>query len=242
MYCPALERAYPWKLHSWDIGEKAKQNSARNNTNCSKCFQFLWNSSNWTWFFNVLTFARSLGRCWKPRPPASVFNNSLGTWRMFMHEKPCLIPILWNGKYCRPWEDSNFRSCHALFTYAKLSEKRMHQILGQSTWHKDSAHEHVKLKQLSFLVAETYIGFTAYRNLHSFLLPYRNLHSFLMPYRNLHSFLMPYRNLHSSLLPYRNLHSFLLAISIAKVSHCMDLDITMANTRTLTWQKVPYLS
>ena len=24
----------------------------------------------------------------------SVFNTSLGTWRMLMHEKPCLIPIL----------------------------------------------------------------------------------------------------------------------------------------------------
>ena len=23
-----------------------------------------------------------------------VFNTSLGTWRMLMHEKPCLIPIL----------------------------------------------------------------------------------------------------------------------------------------------------
>ena len=38
-----------------------------------------------------------LGRCWKPRPPASVFNTSLGTWRMLMHEKPCLIPILKGG-------------------------------------------------------------------------------------------------------------------------------------------------
>ena len=45
-------------------------------------------------FFNALTFARSLGRCWKPRPSASVFNTSHGTWRMLMHEKPCLIPIV----------------------------------------------------------------------------------------------------------------------------------------------------
>ena len=45
-------------------------------------------------FFNALTFARSLGRCWKPRPSASVFDTSHGTWRMLMHEKPCLIPIL----------------------------------------------------------------------------------------------------------------------------------------------------
>ena len=27
-------------------------------------------------------------------PPAAVLNISLGTWRMLMHEKPCLIPVL----------------------------------------------------------------------------------------------------------------------------------------------------
>ena len=52
----------PWKLRSRDIGEKAKQNSARNNAKCSKCFPFLCNNSDRTWFFNALTFARSLGR------------------------------------------------------------------------------------------------------------------------------------------------------------------------------------
>ena len=36
---------------------KAKQNSARNNAKCSKCFQFLCNNSNRTWFCS----ARSLG-------------------------------------------------------------------------------------------------------------------------------------------------------------------------------------
>ena len=81
-----------WKLRSRDIGEKAK-NSARNNAKCSKCFQFLCNNSDRAWFFNALTFARSLGRCWKPRPPASVFNTSHGTCLVLMHEKPCLIPI-----------------------------------------------------------------------------------------------------------------------------------------------------
>ena len=83
-----------WKLRSRDIGEKAKQKSARNNAKCSKRFQFLCNKSHRTWFFNALTFSRSLGRCWKPRPSVSVFNTSHGTWRMLMHEKPCLIPIL----------------------------------------------------------------------------------------------------------------------------------------------------
>ena len=51
-------------------------------------------NSDRTWFSSALTFVRSLGRCWKPRPSASVFNTSYGTWRMLMHEKPCLIPVL----------------------------------------------------------------------------------------------------------------------------------------------------
>ena len=54
----------------------------------------LCNNSDQTWFSNTLTFARSLGRCWKPRPMASVFNISLGTWQTLMHGIPCLIPIL----------------------------------------------------------------------------------------------------------------------------------------------------
>ena len=84
------------KERSCDIGEKAKQNSARNDAKCSKCFQFLCNNSDRTCFFNALTFARSLGLCWKLRPSASVFNTSHGTWRMLVHEKPCLIPIKQN--------------------------------------------------------------------------------------------------------------------------------------------------
>ena len=87
-----------WKLRSRDISEKVNQDSARNNTKCSKCFQFLCNNSDRTCFFNAFTpltwFTRSLGRCWKPQPSASVFNTSHGTLRMLMHEKPCLIPIL----------------------------------------------------------------------------------------------------------------------------------------------------
>ena len=89
-----LNEHSPWKLRLRDISEMAKQNSARNNVKCSKCFSFLCNNSDRTWFFNALTFARSLRRCWKPRPSASVFNTSHGTWRILMHEKPCLIPII----------------------------------------------------------------------------------------------------------------------------------------------------
>ena len=94
-----------WKLRSRDISEKAKQNSAKNNTKCSKCFQFWCNNSNRRWFFNALRFARSLGRCWKPRPSASVFNTFHGTWQMLMHEKPCLISRL------RQQKDDNERLC-----------------------------------------------------------------------------------------------------------------------------------
>ena len=104
-----------WKLRSRDIGEKVKQNSARNNKKCSKCFQFLCNNSNQIWFFNALTFPRSHGRCWKPRPLASVFNTSHRTWRMLMHEKPCLIPILvtaWGGAVTV--SDLKFQALHSL--------------------------------------------------------------------------------------------------------------------------------
>ena len=58
--------------------------------NVANVFNFYAINSDRKWFFNALTFIKSLGRCWKPRPLASVFN----TWRMLMHEKPCLIPII----------------------------------------------------------------------------------------------------------------------------------------------------
>ena len=91
----------PRKLRSRDIGEKAKQSSARNNaksTSVANIFSFYAIIVTEHGFFNALTFARSLGRCWKPRPPASVFNTSHGTWRMLMHGKTCLIPISWTHR------------------------------------------------------------------------------------------------------------------------------------------------
>ena len=64
----------------------------------------LCNNSDQTWFSNTLTFARSRGRCWKPRPTtASVFNISLGTGQTLMHGKSCLIPIILGG-----WIFKNF--------------------------------------------------------------------------------------------------------------------------------------
>ena len=54
----------------------------------------LCNNSDQTLFSNTLTFARSLGSYRKPRPSASVFNTSLGSWQTLMHKKPCLILIV----------------------------------------------------------------------------------------------------------------------------------------------------
>ena len=75
--------------------------------------------------FNALTFARFLGRCWKPRSLASVFNTSLGTWRLLMHEKPCLIPILMSYEESKwassskkvPLKMNRFRSSGACTKY-----------------------------------------------------------------------------------------------------------------------------
>ena len=67
------------------------------NAKCSKCFQCSCNNSDRTWFFNVLTFARSLGRCWKPRPSVLVFNTSLGTWRMLLHESRRILTLEGSG-------------------------------------------------------------------------------------------------------------------------------------------------
>ena len=62
----------------------------------SYSFSALWlnlcNNRNQTLFSNALTFARSQGRFWKPRPKAEVFNNSRGTWQTLMHWKTVLDP------------------------------------------------------------------------------------------------------------------------------------------------------
>ena len=50
--------------------------------------------------FHALTFARSHGRCWKPRLKAAVFNTSQGTWRMLMHWK-----IMFDRYYCMKTEN-----------------------------------------------------------------------------------------------------------------------------------------
>ena len=56
----------------------------------------LCNNIDQTWFYHSLTFARSLGRCWKPRASPSAFNTYLRTLRMLMNRKSVLIPIVNN--------------------------------------------------------------------------------------------------------------------------------------------------
>ena len=62
-----------------------KQNSARNNAKCSKCFQFVYKNSDRTCFFNALTFPGPLGgvenRGQRPRfstPPTDLANVNAG--------------------------------------------------------------------------------------------------------------------------------------------------------------------
>ena len=71
---------------------------------CPECqYWFYWRNyliqgSNMV--FHVLIFARSRGRCWKPRPKAAVFNTSQGTWRMSMHWK-----AMFGRYYCMKTEN-----------------------------------------------------------------------------------------------------------------------------------------
>ena len=62
----------------------------------------------------------SLWRCWKPRALPTVFNTSLGTLRMLMNGKSCLIPIMTKkfperlvkgSKYLKLWQCSTTYSC-----------------------------------------------------------------------------------------------------------------------------------
>ena len=55
--------------------------------------------------FQPLTFARSRGRCWKPRPKAVIFNTSQRTWRMLMHWK-----TMFDHYYCIKTENISYIS------------------------------------------------------------------------------------------------------------------------------------
>ena len=59
--------------------------------------------------FHALTFTRSRGRCWKPRPEAAVFNTSLGTWRVLLHRKN-----MFDRYYCINTENICYISCYFL--------------------------------------------------------------------------------------------------------------------------------
>ena len=85
------------------------------------------------WFFNTLTFARSLGRCRKPRPSALVFNTSLGTWRMFdpyivNKFERCITMKSVGSPYCCT-VDFGFTSDWILSSSSSLRSDRLFQAL-----------------------------------------------------------------------------------------------------------------
>ena len=55
--------------------------------------------------------AGSRGSCWKPRPEASVFNTSHGTWRMLMHWKTMFYRYMY---YCVKTEKNCYISRYFL--------------------------------------------------------------------------------------------------------------------------------
>ena len=75
--------------------KNARQNtrSKRANITAYRHAYLIFSGSNMN--FHALTFARSQGRCWKPRPEAAVFKTSLGTCRMLMHWK-----TMFGSYYC----------------------------------------------------------------------------------------------------------------------------------------------
>ena len=68
--------------------------------------------------FHALTFARSCGRCWKPRPKAGVFNTSQGTWRMLMHWK-----AMFDRYYCIKTENICYISHYFLHYFVLLMSR-----------------------------------------------------------------------------------------------------------------------
>ena len=70
--------------------------------------------------FHAFTFARSRGRCWKPRPKAAVFNTSQGTWRMLMHWK-----TMFDRYYCIKTENN----CYILRYFLHYFVSPFHRCL-----------------------------------------------------------------------------------------------------------------
>ena len=94
----ALERGYKWKLSSCADVKKSKQNSAKiihRNTSLKSTFSILLcNNSDRTCFFPCINIR------WVPRAMLKTsgcalgFQVLLGTQRMLMHGKTCLIPLI----------------------------------------------------------------------------------------------------------------------------------------------------
>ena len=92
-------------------------------------------------FFHAATFARSRGRCWKPRPKAAVFNTSKDTWRMSMHWK-----IMFDRCYCIKTENTCYIPRCFLHYFvspapdvARTLFARTMPVLGQGSTHLGTA-------------------------------------------------------------------------------------------------------
>ena len=74
-------------------------------------------------FFHALTFVWSCGMCWKPRPEASVFNTSQGTWRMLMRWK-----TIFDRYYCIKTENI----CYILHYFLHYFVSPFHRCLANA--------------------------------------------------------------------------------------------------------------
>ena len=105
-----------------------------------------------TFVFHALTFARSRGRCWKPRPETAVFNTSLGAWPMLMHWK-----TMFDRYYCiklKTFATFCVISCTILFRLftdvSRMQFPRTMLVLGPGSTHLVTAailwppYEHIE--------------------------------------------------------------------------------------------------
>ena len=102
--------------------------------------------------FSCITFARSRGRYWKPRPEAAVFNTSLGTWRMFMHWKTmfdryCCIKtenICYISRYFLHYFVSPFHQCLANTISTDYAHSRARQYISRNGSKSGPWYDHIE--------------------------------------------------------------------------------------------------
>ena len=124
--------------------------------------------------FHALTFARSRGRCWKPRPKASVFNTSQGTWRLLMHWKTMFgryycIKTGYISHYFLHYFVSPFHRCraNAIFTdYARSRQGSTHVMTAAILLPR---YEHLAVSDQDFFILSIKFHFYICSEDHSFV-------------------------------------------------------------------------